>query len=97
MTTPPPQNTLQKQQLPGQAGRAGKRHPRRVCTSELPPLKSRRNFRFSTAADDALNVLVTRWKCTATEAVELSLARTAAWVVALDADDVCTPQRSNER
>ena len=83
MTTPPLATPPKTRQYAGQAGQAGM----------LPPLKTRVNMRLSDESMTALLCIRKKMKCGQTAAVELALARLAAFI----SGDVCTPQGDSER
>ncbi len=56
------------------------------------PLKTRKAFRLSDETLRALGKLMNAWNCDMTAAVELAVARTAAWIVG----SVPTPHLENQ-
>lgn len=68
---------------PGQAGEQ----------ASLPPLKTRIDFRASEETVKALLCVQRAMDCDRTAAIELAIARLAAWLK----PDVCTPEAANER
>ncbi len=57
------------------------------------PLKTRKAFRLSDETLEALGTLMNAWNCDMTAAVELAVARAAAWIGA----SVPTPHRENQQ
>ena len=73
--------------------RSPKQPGRQAAAGMLPPLKTRVNMRLSDESMTALLCIRKKMKCGQTAAVELALARLAAFI----SGDVCTPQGDSER